>query len=400
MDNDGISADRTRWFKKNRVIIFLAAIFFLTGVVYGLWYGDSSHQMTLVVAKPLPEKINILVLGVDERGDDGGRSDTTFVVTVDTVAKRITMLSIPRDSRVRIAGHGWDKINHAYAFGGAKLSRTTIENLLGIPIDYTVMMNFQGFRRLIDAIGGVTITVDKRMYYSDPYDDDGGLFIDLQPGQQRMDGRTALEYVRYRDEEGDIGRVARQQKFLKALVQEFTRPQLMAKLPELIKEFAGVVKTDLPTREMVRLVPIAGEAVAAGLTAEFLAGEPIWIQDVSYWQPDIRDLRAKVARIQGMAMDYRYRQETERLAAEYLNSVPREFKVVTVPAAVPRSLESAVKPDGTGPKHTLPAKAKEENVPAPALKAAPPVNNPGPGTNITGPGGGAVTKNSPLTSGG
>ena len=128
------------------------------------------------------------------------------------------MLSIPRDSRVKIDGHGWDKINHAYAYGGSKLSKSVVEKLLGIPIEYTVVMNFQGFVRMIDALGGVTIDVEKRMYYSDPYDDDRGLYIDLHPGVQKLNGKAAIEYVRYRDEEGDIGRVARQQKFLTALL--------------------------------------------------------------------------------------------------------------------------------------------------------------------------------------
>nr|WP_320146962.1 LCP family protein [uncultured Anaeromusa sp.] len=297
---------------------------------------NEKDQPIAKVLTPLKGKVNILVLGVDEREDDVGRSDTSFVVTIDNDAKKATMLSIPRDSRVKIAGHGWDKVNHAFAFGGAPLSKTTIENLLGIPIDYTVSVNFRGFMRMVDAVGGITVDVDKRMRYSDPYDDDGGLEIDLYPGVQKLNGRTAIEYVRYRDEEGDIGRVARQQKFLKALFQEMASPQMISKLPELIKEFSSTVKTDMPTAKMLQLLPTINDALKAGLETEWVTGTPIWIQDVSYWLPDITELRSKVAHIQGIAMDERYRRETENLANEYKQSVPREIRVASPPAVVQR----------------------------------------------------------------
>jgi LCP family protein required for cell wall assembly len=333
------SKKQTRHLRKGRVAILVTILIFLVlGVAYALLGGVSSTS-TLANTFSMQERINILVLGVDAREEDVGRSDTAFVVTIDTNAKKVTMLSIPRDSRVKIDGHGWDKINHAYAFGGSKLSKSSVENLLGIPIDYTVVMNFQGFVRMIDALGGVTIDVDKRMYYSDPYDDDGGLYIDLHPGVQKLNGKLAIEYVRYRDEEGDIGRVSRQQKFLKALLQEFAKPQLITKLPELIKEFAAAVKTDMPTKEMVKLIPLINEAAKSGLHTEWVSGTPCWIQDVSYWLPNIKELRAKVAEIQGITVDGRYTQGTERLEREYASSVPREIKITeSSPAAIQKDL--------------------------------------------------------------
>lgn len=328
---------QTRHLRKGRVAILLLVIIFLVaGITYALLDGPSPTN-TLAKTFFMKEKMNILILGVDARGDDVGRSDTTFVVTIDTIAKRITMLSIPRDSRVKIDGYGWDKINHAYAFGGSKLSKSSVENLLGIPIDYTVVMNFQGFVRMIDALGGVTIDVDKRMYYSDPYDDDGGLYIDLHPGFQKLNGKTAIEYVRYRDEEGDIGRVSRQQKFLKALLQEFTKPQLITKLPDLIKEFAVAVRTDMPTKEMVKLIPMINDAAKSGLHTEWVSGTPRWIQGVSYWLPDIKELRYKVAQIQGIAVDGRYSQITDRLVSEYADSVPREIIVAEPPPVIKKT---------------------------------------------------------------
>ncbi len=315
-----------RRIRKLRVAMLLGAIFLLVGVVFAVWNGGTS--LLDVVAK---NRINILVLGVDERADDVGRSDTSFVVTLDTEAKKITVLSIPRDSRVKIAGHGWDKFNHAFAFGGLPLSKSTAENLLGVSIHYTVTIDFKGFMRMIDALGGITIDVEKRMRYSDPYDDDGGLVIDLYPGVQRLSGKEAIKYVRYRDEEGDIGRVARQQKFLKALLKELASPQTVVRLPELAKEFYGAVKTDMPLSKVLKLLPAVQEAASSGLATATVPGAPLWIKEVSYWQPNITELRLKVAQIQGFTNDESYMKKSEQLAREYKQAIPADAKAEYTP---------------------------------------------------------------------
>lgn len=105
-------------------------------------------------------KRNILVLGVDRRTGDTGRSDTLFVTMLDTSRNQAALLSIPRDTLVPIPGHGWDKVNHVYAYGGQELSRKTLENFLGIRISNYVLVDFQGFIKLVDAIGGVDIDVE------------------------------------------------------------------------------------------------------------------------------------------------------------------------------------------------------------------------------------------------
>jgi len=356
---------KPRRLKKGRMVALLACIVFFAGLAYAFLSGSS--PTTLVTSLFTKEKLNILVLGVDSRDDDVGRSDTTFVISIDTIAKKITMLSIPRDSRVKIAGHGWDKINHAYAFGGSKLSKSSVEHLLGISMDYTVVINVQGFVHMIDALGGITIDVDKRMYYSDPYDDDGGLYIDLRPGVQKLTGKHAIEYVRFRDEEGDIGRVTRQQKFLKAVLQEIAKPQVITKLPDLIKEFAKTVKTDMPTKEIIALIPLISDAAKSGLQTESLPGTPAMIQDISYWLPNIRDVRAKVAMMQGITIDSRYSQATDSLASEYASSVPRESKIIPSSTVAQHSVTAdkktvdPIKPTTTATKNPEPSKGKSEN---------------------------------------
>lgn len=348
-----------RRIRKLRVAMLLGAIFLLIGVVFAVWNGGTS--LLDVVAK---NRINILVLGVDERADDVGRSDTSFVVTLDTEAKKITVLSIPRDSRVKIAGHGWDKFNHAFAFGGLPLSKSTAENLLGVSIHYTVTIDFKGFMRMIDALGGITIDVEKRMRYSDPYDDDGGLVIDLYPGVQRLSGKEAIKYVRYRDEEGDIGRVARQQKFLKALLKELASPQTVVRLPELAKEFYGAVKTDMPLSKILKLLPAVQEAASSGLATATVPGAPLWIKEVSYWQPNIAELRLKVAQIQGFTNDESYMKKSEQLAREYKQAIPADAKAEYTPTVETKAPVAEKTPPAATKTPAADAAAKKTKEPA------------------------------------
>ncbi|HWR39349.1 MAG TPA: LCP family protein [Patescibacteria group bacterium] len=368
-----------RRLRKDRVAVVLVMLLaFFGGLGYAIFDGSRGSSAWVRTLLPFGNgKINILVLGVDAREDDVGRSDTAFVVTVDPAEKKATMLSLPRDTRVKISGRGWDKLNHAYAFGGSRLSHTTVEELLGIPIDYTMTINIRGFVRMIDALGGVTISVEKRMYYTDPYDDDGGLIIDLRPGEQRMDGKAAIQYVRYRDEEGDIGRMARQQKFLQAVLRESVKPQNIIKLPELIREFVSTVKTDMPSGEMVKLIPLLNEAAKSGLQTESVAGKPLWIGEISYWAPDIKNLRLQVAQIQGMTADQQFQLASERLASEYQNSIPRDA--------------TASAPSATGKKGTDDAKTltSEASKTADKGKVTEPVKNGGPTSGSgTAPGSG------------
>ncbi len=368
-----------RRIRKLRVAMLLAAIFLLVGVVYAVWNGGTS--LLDVVAK---NRINVLVLGVDERADDVGRSDTSFVVTLDTEAKKITVLSVPRDSRVKIAGHGWDKINHAFAFGGLSLSKSTVENLLGVPIDYTVTVDFKGFIRMIDALGGITIDVEKRMRYSDPYDDDGGLVIDLHPGVQKLSGKEAIKYVRYRDEEGDIGRVARQQKFLKAVLKELASPQTVVRLPELAKEFAAAVKTDMPLSKMLKLLPMVQEAASSGLATATVPGTPLWIKEVSYWQPNITELRLKVAQIQGLTNDEGYARKSEQLAREYKQAIPADAKTEYTPTAETKAPVTEKAPAASTKTPAADATTKKTKESATETK---------PAADKSKPAGGAVTTN-------
>ena len=274
---------------------------------------DSLERLDLLSGKK-----NIVVMGCDVRKGDAGRSDTLFVVMLDKSKKNAALLSVPRDTRVKIKGHGWDKINAAFAYGGQKLTRETVQDFLGIKLNNYVVVDFQGFKGLVDAVGGVDINVEKRMYYYDPYD---GFEIDLRPGMQHMDGKTAMQYVRYRDEEGDIGRIRRQQKFLMALYRHIASKNIIAKIPGVSKQIMSMVKTDLSLKEMVELGNVMRDMVEKdGLKMSMVPGEPEYIDGISYWIPDIPKMRQKMADMQGVKISEKFNENTKKLEQEYKNS--------------------------------------------------------------------------------
>ena len=262
-------------------------------------------------------EIHVMILGVDERKDDVGRSDTLMVATVDPEKGTASLLSIPRDTRVAIEGAGYDKINAAYAYGGYALTKKTLEQLLDVPMDYYILIDVHAFERIIDALDGIDIDVEKRMYYEDPWDDDGGLLIDLKPGMQHMDGKTAVTYVRYRDEEGDIGRIERQQKFMKAVMEKVTSPAIITRLPTVIKEVMDSIETDLSFRQMLEFAGTLKEAQKNGLKTDMVPGRPLYISEISYWIPDIMKLRQTVANTLDIDVNASMRAAMERESHEY-----------------------------------------------------------------------------------
>ncbi|MBO6209697.1 MAG: LCP family protein [Schwartzia sp.] len=286
-----------------------------------------SYQPTeaLLVAK---DKTTVMIMGVDERKDDVGRSDTLMLATVDPKKKSASLLSIPRDTRVHVPGYGYDKINVAYSLGGHELTQDTVEEFLDTPVEHYVLIKVPAFKRIIDAIGGVDIDVEKRMEYVDEWDDDGGLVIDLYPGPQHMDGATAITYVRYRDEEGDIGRIERQQKFMKAVMDQVMSPSIIPRLPNIIREVMGSVETDLSFRQCLELAGALKEAQSNGLNTKMVSGRPVYIDEISYWIPDLYDTREEMADMLGITISGSAKTEMERDASAYAASIPANAKEV------------------------------------------------------------------------
>ena len=315
--------------------IILLVVCFIGAAVAGAMFAESSlfdsdkPRRKVVTADDTTEelikardKATIMIMGVDKREDDVGRSDTLMIATVDPRLDQATLLSIPRDTRVKIYGRGYDKINAAYAYGGVELAESTVENFLGIDIDHYIMIDTNSFVKIIDAIGGVDIDVEKRMFYEDPWDDNGGLVIDLYPGQQHMDGKTAVTYVRYRDSEGDIGRVKRQQAFMAACLDKVTSPEIVPRIPKILREVIDAVETDMSLRQLLEVAGALKAAQQNGLETDMVPGYPLYIDDISYWIPDVELLRISVADALGITVDPLLRERFERAAREYSNSIP------------------------------------------------------------------------------
>lgn len=237
--------------------------------------------------KMLSRYQNILILGVDSNGPNtlpfsGVRSDTMIILNVDVHGKSVNAISIPRDSKVYLADeHGIQKINAAYALGGIELTRKTIEETLGIKIHNYVIVNAEGVRKLIDAIGGVPIYVEQNMHYND---DSGKLYIDLMRGNQVLNGKQAEGYLRFRkDYLGDIGRVHRQQKFIKALIEKVKSPEALRKIPEALKIASLYTRTDLNLYQMSQYAAIAREIDLNKVEFVMLPGGPNKKGITSYW---------------------------------------------------------------------------------------------------------------------
>ena len=141
---------------------------------------DEQPKKSETILPTLDTPMTIMLLGVDQRKDDVGRSDTLMIANVS--GSRASLLSVPRDTRVYIERHGYQKINAAYAFGGEKLTQQTVEDFLGIKIEHYVTVDTKKFGKLIDALGGIDVYVEKEMHYEDPWDDNGGLVIDVDKG--------------------------------------------------------------------------------------------------------------------------------------------------------------------------------------------------------------------------
>ncbi|WP_303839489.1 LCP family protein [Selenomonas ruminantium] len=315
--------------KKRRIwpwLLMLAV--FLTAALGGAYFASNSltekplekkQSEELLTAK---DKATIMIMGVDERDDDAGRSDTLMIASIDPKTNQASLLSVPRDTRVKIKGHGFDKVNAAYAYGKERLSQDTVENLLGVNIDHYIIINTKSFKKIIDAIGGIDIDVPKRMHYEDPWDDDGGLIIDFQPGMQHMDGAKAVTYVRYRDEEGDLGRIRRQQDFVRACMEKIVSPAIIPKLPSVIKEVMGSIETDLSFRQLLEFAGTLKESKNNGLKTDMVPGKPLYIEGISYWIPDLNKLRLTVADTLGVSLSGKYKTKMEADIREYENSIP------------------------------------------------------------------------------
>lgn len=212
------------------------------------------------------EPVNILLMGVDARGFEEGeipRSDSMLVASIDPVKKKMYLFSILRDTYTEIPGHGSNRINTAVTHG-PRTAMKAVSDLLGIPVQYYVYTDFQGFIKLVDAVGGVDFYVEKDMKYSSKADKNE-YDIDLKKGMQHLDGNKALQYVRFRyDKMGDFTRTERQRELLKAVAKKMQSTTSIMKLPEILNSVSPYIDTNMEVEDMWKLANVGYQSKMQG----------------------------------------------------------------------------------------------------------------------------------------
>lgn len=259
----------------------------------------------------LTRPVNLLLMGIkvtssdlrdydaiDRDGYDAlvnsfeGLSDTMLMMRFDPRNERVAVMSIPRDTRTSVGGET-TKINEANRDGGPALSAQSVSELMGgVAIDRYIRINVQGVEKMIDALGGVKVNVPTDMKYTDHSQH---LYIDLKAGEQRLDGEQAMQFLRYRyDDNGDIGRVQRQQMLMRALVEQALNPATIARLPKILSVIQTHVDTNLSVEELVALVGYGAQSNRSNIQMLMLPGDFSSYDDyeLSYWIPNYAEIDA------------------------------------------------------------------------------------------------------------
>jgi polyisoprenyl-teichoic acid--peptidoglycan teichoic acid transferase len=280
----GASPPRRRKRPFKRILFPLAALLgLLVGPAIGYFntpHGQANWKVMHQLVTPQrdltevfhAEQAYVLLLGLDHvlegKRDVSHRADSILVASTDFTSKQIRLVSLPRDSWVPHYLNGelireHDKLGHTYIEGGVQCTEETVEQLLGVPIQYYVTINFVGFQKIIDAIGGIEIDVEKRMKYNDNW---GDLHINLKKGPQLLNGEQAMGYARFRsDLTGDIGRMGRQQKVLRAMLEKMNSPAMLPKLPQLFEIFKQNVDTNMSMDQLLALAQNMDEYSGDGM---------------------------------------------------------------------------------------------------------------------------------------
>ncbi|WP_353894421.1 LCP family protein [Proteinivorax hydrogeniformans] len=230
-----------------------------------------------------PNLLNVLLIGVD-----GPRADTIMLAQYNKETGKAAMLSIPRDTYVKIPERGYDKINHAHAFGGVNRQRASVENFLDIHIDHYARIDMQSFSRVIDVLGGVEVHVS-----SDIIDNrDGSVF--KSQGTHNLNGSQALDYVRFRsDNRGDFGRIDRQQQVMMAIMDELTKASNVTRYLQLMEEISPYVRTDITPGVVTSNWRAFNSLSSSNVQRETLSGDNLMINGIYYLEVDMEQAREK-----------------------------------------------------------------------------------------------------------
>jgi LCP family protein required for cell wall assembly len=271
--------------------VYLGYVFFQTLQAANESYDDLGRDKSKLRENAVSisnDPVSILLLGVENysSGGTGGRSDTLMVATFNPEDQTMKLLSIPRDTRVEIPDEGEDKINHSFSKGGKELTIETVEDFLDIPIDYYATVNFDGFKNIVDIVGG--ITVDVPFDFVQNSDDPKAEKLEFYEGPMELDGRYALAYARMRkaDPTQDIGRNERQQEVVKAIINEIASAGTLFKVDKLTDEVGKNVETNMKVSELLGFYQKYSDFSTNKIETLKLDGAGEYIGGISYWIPE------------------------------------------------------------------------------------------------------------------
>lgn len=246
--------------------------------------SKSVSAVSLNEGPKIVEPFNLLILGIDNGLERNwqGRSDSIIFLRLIPNKKEIKALSIPRDTLTEIPGHGQDKINHAFAFGGVELSTKTVEKFIGKNVDYYVKIDMDGFGKIVDEIGGVYFNLDRKVPCKGKT---------LDKGMHHLNGDQALAVIRFRHEPlGDIARVKRQMRFIKAVTEQaLSKGKSMDKIIT-INKLEENLETDLGLKDVLGVFNTFKDTKSSNFIAEVVPGNFYNYKKISYWKPDKKEL--------------------------------------------------------------------------------------------------------------
>lgn len=291
---------------KKYIAVFLASFLIFFCILGGMYYyyksniTDEHFEKTIEENPDLkPESakeevvINTLFLGVDD-----ARSDTMIVASYNKENHKITLISIPRDTRVEIPGYGFDKINSAAARKeGTALAMETVGNLLGIPIHHYVKVSFKGAASIVDILGGVQVNVPMDMDYEDPAQD---LYIHLKKGTQVLSGKDAVKFARFRHgyPDQDLGRIKAQQNLIKAFIDKLTSPSVIPKALNIVDAMSKCIKTNMESSDIANYAIHVKDLNMENITFYTLPGDVGSKNKISYYLCDETKLKEMMQQIQ------------------------------------------------------------------------------------------------------
>lgn len=261
--------------------------------------GDVGEKSNTSSSIALKDRFTVLLVGMDNRPEEKftSNTDSLIVASLDQKNKKMILLSIPRDTQVLLPGKGKEKVNALARLGkGISSTKLYIQELIGTPIDGYVMTNFQGFKNIVDSLGGITINVEKNMYFDTG--DNKDRYIDLKKGTQRLNGTQALQYARFRNDElADISRTSRQQDVLKAIVSEATETRNLPKIPFLIPKIYQSIETDLNMSQLWALSMALKNREEYEVMNQTLPGKFSVEEGISYWKVEPKNSKEMLSNL-------------------------------------------------------------------------------------------------------